>query len=397
MKKYAISAVILVFVIIFAALVVRRIRGQRVVARRGGMTAVAVEIEPVRRQTLYREGRFTGSLLPRTQFVVAPKVSGRLEKLLVDMGDRIESGQLVAVLDSEEYALQVAQSQAEVDVARSVLLDAESSLTVANNDLRRMTDLHQQEVASDAQLDEVQARQLAAEARVQVARAQIRQREAALKSAETRLGYTRLHAVWNSRGGARMVAARFADEGTMLRANDPVVSIVETESLLAVIHVIERDYPEVVQGQPVVVRTDARPGEDFEGQVARVAPAIDEHSRHARVEIEIPNPEGLLAPGMFIRAAIRFEERPEALTVPAAAVSRRNGRQGVFVADKETMTGRFVEIVPGIASGGMQEVIEPELDGYVITLGQHLLEDGAAITLPGSGRADGGTSRGGAE
>lgn len=397
MKKYAISAVILVIVILFAALVVRRIREQRVVARRGVVPAVAVEVEPVVRQTLFREGHFTGTLLPRSRFVVAPKVPGRLEKLSVDMGARIESGQQIAILDSEEYAQQVAQAQAELDVARSQLLDAESVLTVANNDLRRMRDLHEQQVASDAQLDEVLARQLAAEARVQVAKAQIRQREAAVKSAETRLGYTRLHASWNSGAGTRVIGERFADEGTMLRANDPVVSVYDTEQLLAVIHVIERDFPDVRVGQAVMVRTDAHPGDYFEGTVARVAPALDEHTRHARVEVEVPNPEGRLAPGMFIRARIRFAEHADVVTVPSSALVRRNGRRGVFIADREEMKGRFVEVVPGIISGTVLEILEPELDGCVVTLGHHLLEDGSVIALPSDARRARGDGIGGIE
>lgn len=390
MKKKAIGIFVgITLIVLLGLLIHRRIQEQQSVPRRGAQP-VAVRVAPVRRETLHREGVFTGTLQPRSQVVVAPKVPGRLERLHVDMGDEVRSGDLLAELESEEYVQQVEQARAELDVVRSTLLEAQSALQVAENDLRRIRDLHTERIASDAQLDEVQARRQAAAARAQVVEAQIRQREAALKSAETRLGYTRLHAAWNGGAAVRRIGARFADEGTMLRANDPVVSVVDTELLQAVIFVIERDFPDVSPGLPVTLRTDAWPDDLFSGDVARVAPALDEQSRHARVEIEVPNPEGKLAPGMFVRAGIRFAEHPNVQVVPRSALVRRNGRQGVFLADLDAAVGRFVEVSSGISSADDVEIQTPELEGLVITLGHHLLEDGATITLPGGTHGPGG-------
>jgi multidrug efflux pump subunit AcrA (membrane-fusion protein) len=102
------------------------------------------------------------------------------------------------------------------------------------------------------------------------------------------------------------------------------------------------------------------------------------------VEIEIPNPDESLAPGMFVRARIQFAEHPDAVTVPLGAVAKRNDRQGVFLVDTATMKVNFVPVTVGIIEGNVAEILDPKLEGSVVTLGQHLLEDGAAILLPGN-------------
>ena len=84
---------------------------------RGNGAAVAVELSPVRKATVRDIARFTGTLLPRSRFIVAPKVAGRLERLTVDVGSRVKAGQLIAELDDDEYAQQVEQARAELAVA----------------------------------------------------------------------------------------------------------------------------------------------------------------------------------------------------------------------------------------------------------------------------------------
>ncbi len=208
------------------------------------------------------------------------------------------------------------------------------------------------------------------------------QKEAALRAVEVRLSYSKIQASWEDGDEQRIVGERFVDEGAMLKANDPIVSILDIHSLTAVIHVIERDYSKVRPGQETIVTTDAFPGKSFTGRVVRVAPLLKETSREARVEIEIPNPDGDLKPGMFVRVEIEFEKRSEATVVPPSALVKRNSSQGVFLADTENMKARFVPITLGIVNGELAEVIRPALSGQVVVLGHHLLEDGGAIILP---------------
>jgi RND family efflux transporter MFP subunit len=351
--------------------------------KRNGPMAVAVETAPVRRQTVRRIGEFSGTLTPKSQFYVAPKVPGRLEKMLVNIGDALKTGDLVALLDQEEYIQQVKQAEAELDVAKANLAEADSALEVARSDYARRKKLIQRQATSLTEAEIAEAKYLAADAKRKVALAQIAQKEAALKAAEIRLSYTEIYASWEGGSELRKVSERFVDEGAMLRANDPIVSVVDVSTVIGVIHVIERDYPSIHMGQKAFLHTDAYPNQSFTGEIIRISPVIKESSRQARVEIEVPNPSGKLAPGMFVRAVIQFEEHPDAVTVPINALVKRNGQSGVFVADMETKTARFVPVVTGITNNSVVEVVEPKLDGRVVTLGHHLLTDGTAIMTSG--------------
>lgn len=385
MRQLLAAVGVLIVAVGMGWLIHRRIVDSRIPVRSDRDRPVPVEVTPVQRGTLYDDRAFRGTLVARSQFVIAPKVPGRLVNLAVDIGDTVRRGDLIAVLDSEEYAHQVEQVRAELAVSQASLEDAESKLAVAASDLRRIRELHRERVASDANLEETEARKRTAEAQVKLAEAQIRQRQAALRAAEVRLAYTRLYAEWDeTRGDTWLVAERFVDEGTMLRANDPVVSVVDTGTLRAVVHAVERDFPGIAPGQPAFIRTDAYPGERFDGRVVRRAPILDEGSRHARVEIEVENSDGRLAPGMFARVHIRLDERRDVHVIPQSALARRNQTEGVFRIDHETMTARYIDVTTGIRGDGMIELVSPELAGDVVTLGHHLLEDGSAVVLPGA-------------
>ena len=344
--------------------------------------AVAVEVAPVQKATIRDVGLFTGSLLPKAYFVVAPKITGRLEKLLANIGDRVKHGQLIAVLDDEEYAQQVEQARAELEVAKANVIERRSSLDVARREFERAQALRQKKIASESELDAAQAQYKAQDAKYRVALAQVAQKEAALKATKVRLSYTQIRASWEDGDEPRIVGERFVDEGAMLKANAPIVSILDIHSLTAVIHVIERDYSRMRVGQEAVVTTDAFPGRTFTGKILRVAPLLKETSRQARVEIEIPNRDQLLKPGMFVRAQIEFAKHNNATVVPVSALVKREVQQGVFMADTQYMKAHFVPVTLGIINDELAEVVKPPLSGSVVTLGQHLLEDGSAITLP---------------
>jgi hypothetical protein len=85
---------------------------------------------------------------------------------------------------------------------------------------------------------------------------------------------------------------------------------------------------------------------------------------------------------MFIRAHIEFARHDDATVVPRTALAKRNGRQGVFLADVQNMKAHFIPVTLGIVNGESAEVVKPSLSGSVVTLGQHLLEDGSPITVP---------------
>jgi RND family efflux transporter MFP subunit len=346
---------------------------------------VAVEVMPVKQTTIQDIGYFTGTLNPKSEYIVAPKVGGRLERLYVDIGDRVKRGQLIAHLEDAEYLQQVDQAQAELEVAKAKIEETRSNLGIAEREFQRAKTLREKKIASESELETAEAQFKAQSAMLRVAKAQLAQQEAALKASQVRLSYTQIRASWEDGDEYRVVGERFVHEGTMLAPNASIVSILEIGVLTAVVHVIERDYSKIVIGQEAVVTTDAYPGRRFLGKVVRIAPLLKETSREARIEIEVPNPDQTLRPGMYVRIQVEFEKHPDAMVVPMPALIKRQSREGVFIVDTEKGIAHFIPVTVGIANDHWVEVVDPPLAGLVVTLGQHLLSDGSPVILPDSG------------
>lgn len=348
-----------------------------------GERPVPVEVVPIVESgpiTLRRA--FSGTLEAPARFVVAPEVGGRVERLLVDLGDRVERGQVVAELDDEAFVQEVAVAEAELAVAEANLTDAKNSAVTARRDLDRTRELHQRGIVSDAQLDAARAAHLSGSSRVEVARAQVKRAEAALAGARVRLGYTTITADWTGGDDTRVVGARYVDVGATVSAHADLLLIVELDPILGVFFVTEESYGHLSVDQPVTLTTDAYPGESFPGEVSRIAPIFQESSRQARIELSVANGERRLKPGMFVRASVVLDRVEDATIVPAEAVVRRKDRDGVFVVDEEAMVARWRPVTLGIREGDRIQVSGEGLRGRVITLGAQMAADGARVTIP---------------
>lgn len=352
-------------------------------ARGGGAGTVPVEVAAIQRGPIEHRRTFTGTLEPRAEFVVAPKVSGRIEQLNVDLADRVTRDQLVAKLDDDEYVQSVAQAAADFAVAKANLAEAESLLSIAERELQRLEKLRERGVASESQRDTAKADQLVKQAHVVVTRAQVTRAEASLEAARIRLGYTKVTAGWRGGNEERVVAERYVDEGQTVAANAPLLRIVEMDPISAVFFVTERDYALLAPGQLVTLRTDAHPGAVFEGRIARIAPVFRESTRQARVEVDADNSGLRLRPGMFVRASVVLDRVEDATIVPEQALVRRGGRDGVFViaGDGQSVAWRVVDV--GIREGSRVQVTGEGLDARVVTLGQQLLDDNSAVSVAG--------------
>ena len=345
--------------------------------------AVAVEIAAIEKGAIRDIGTFSGTLIPKSYFTVVPKISGRLKQLYVDIGDRLTRGQLVAVLEDEEYQQQVIQAEADMGVAKANLEEAASAQEQAKKEVERARTLHEKGILSDSELETAVASFGTRDARFKVTVAQQANQQAALETAKVRLSYTRIRAVWETDGGFRYVGERFVNAGAMLSSNTPILSVIELQPITAVIHVTEKDYFRLKPQQDVDLTSGAFPGTGFRGRVARIAPLLKETSREARVEVEVENPDGSLKPGMFVNARIEFANRADATIVPTSAIVNRGPLQGLFLADLEAKKAVFQPATVGIVEGDRAEIIEPaQLTGYVVTLGHHLLENGTALNLP---------------
>jgi RND family efflux transporter MFP subunit len=324
---------------------------------------------------------FSGSLEARSAFVVSPKIGGRLEAMLVDIGDRVKRGAVVARLDDDEYRQNLAQAEANLLVAKANLVEAESALEIAKRAMERTETLSSRGVASDAELDAARSELLAREAGVEVQQAQIARAEAALEAARIRLGYAEVEALWADDDPSRVVAERYVDEGQTVSANTPLLEIVDLDPLAGVFYVTEKDYASLQVGQQVSVHTDAFPDEAFTGRIERIAPVFRQNSRQARVEIEVPNRDLRLKPGMFIRADVEVRRAEEAIIVPAQSIVTRSDVQGIFLVSPDGGHARWQAVTTGIRAGEKVQVTGEGIEGRVITLGQQLVEDGSAITI----------------
>ena len=383
--------VCIIFVVFLLAFISRWQAGRKSADQASPGGGLPVETGTVTKGPIELRRIFSGSLEPDAEFVIAPKVSGRLERIYVDLGDVIEKGQVVAELDNDEFLQAVALAEADLRVSQAKLVEAENALEIATRDLRRFETLRSRGVASDSQLDTARADQLSKQAARDVARAQVTRAEALLETARIRLGYTRVAASWSDEGGSRVVSERFVDEGETVAANAPLVSIVSLDPMKGIIFVTEKDYANLKTGQAATLETDAFPDDRFNARIERIAPVFGPATRQAKVELKIENPLLRLKPGMFIRVSIVLDRIEDAVIVPEQALTTRDDKAGVFLVDRTGRTVSWRPVRPGIRENGKVQIkgpFPPDFDPpvQVVTLGQQLLNDGAAIIVPDHGK-----------
>ena len=347
---------------------------------------VGVNVAPVERRELVEQRVFSGTLEAEKQYDAAAKVGGRIQEIGVSLGQCVKHGDLIARLDSEEFEQQLAQAQAELEVARASLTQARTNLIAAERNYQRAIKLREQKVSAEAELEEAETEKLTKQAGVNLALAQIKQREAVLRAAQVRLSYTTLRADWQGSDpdGCRYVARTYVDAGDTISANAPLVTLVDLSVLKAVINVAERDYGFLEIGQPADISVDIVPDRTFPGTVVRLAPVFNETSRQARVEIRVANPDTILKGGMFARVHIELGRAEQTIAAPSSALIQRLGNPGVFIV--EDGSARFVEVTPGIEDGGWTQVSGLREGQLVVTLGHHLLSDGVGVSYAGDGQ-----------
>ena len=351
--------------------------------------AAPVEVAPIRTEKIRLLREFNGSLESVESFEVASKVTGQVELVTVDIGDPVERGAILIQLDDREFQQNLAQAEAELQVAEANLTQSRSDLEIAEREFERIETLQERGVSSEAEFDQARASLLARTAQLEVANAQLIRQQATVEAARIRLSYTRVRAEWDAgdSSNGRYVGQRFVDRGQNVSVNEPLLSIVQIEPITGVFFVTERDYSRIVLGQEVRVRTDAYPGRVFSGWVERIAPVFEERSRQARIEIRIPNGDQLLKPGMFIRAQVTLDSMDAARVIPFAALTRRDDREGIFLLSEERDSVQWQPVEVQIREGDRVAVSGVPEQGEVVVLGHQMLDDGASVVLPGANEA----------
>lgn len=347
---------------------------------RGGQAGVAVVTAFSEPRDLEETGIFTGNLLPRSSYIVAPKISGQLSRLHVNIGQIVGKGQLLAELDDRLIRQELEKAKAAVEIAEANLEQSSNALLLATEELERNRTLLERGFISQAEFDAINARFISEKSKSNIAQASLNSAIAAQNSAQLQLSFTRITADWADSATHRVIGERFADEGSQLTAGNPILSLMDISSVIARVDVIEKDYQRIRIGQPARLKLDSYPGEIFQGKVLRIAPMLKENTRQATVEIDIPNPGTRLKPGMFARVEIDYQIRRQVNAVPTTAITKRDGIEGVFVVDQDARTVQFVAVQTGIKNLDYVEIVSPEINSEVVTLGHDLLEDGRKIS-----------------
>jgi membrane fusion protein (multidrug efflux system) len=297
----------------------------------------------------------------------------------VRLGDRVNRGQRLAKIEDFEIVEQVKQAEAAQEVSLATIRQREADLKLAETSAQRSRNLYERQLLPKQTLDDNEARYQAAIAQLDLARAQTTQSKARLDELRINLANTIITSPVNG-----FVARRAVDPGAFVSQNQQVADVVDITTVRLVANVVEKDLKELHAGNTTRVQVDAYPGETFMGRIARVSPVLDPATRTAPIEVEIPNSEFRLKPGMYARVGITTDIKKDALVVPVNAVVDLGGRRGVFQPRNESAIFRSVQV--GTEQREYVEILGGLTEGdTVITTGAGALRDGDRITLSGGG------------
>jgi RND family efflux transporter MFP subunit len=297
---------------------------------------------------------------------LASQVMGNIVEIRAHEGDRVQRGQVLAVIDDSQPRAAVDRATAAGVAAQQQLVAANSDLVLAESTLKRYQNLYDRKSLSPQEFDEVKARQQATLARRDVAQAGQAQARAALNQAMTSLNYTRIRAPFDG-----IVTQKKADSGMLASPGMPIFTVEDVRRYRLEVAVNESDLRYVRMGGQVSVVIEALDNADLKGKVVQIVPAADPASRAFLVKIELPT-DTRLRSGLFGWAQFSRGER-QALLIPRSAVVERGQLQGVFVLDQNKVanlryvtlgksSGSEIEVLTGL-QGGESLVAKPgELD-----------------------------------
>ena len=310
-------------------------------------SAIPVEVaKPVRGEMLAMYSG-TATLEAEADAEIIAKVGGEVRRILVEEGDHVKAGQLLAVLDDRQLRLQAAQTRA--------------ALAKAERDFNRQVELHQKGLVSAGAFEGLKY--------------DLDNQRAADDLASLSLSYSEIRAPF-----AGIVSARHVQSGQELAAGTSVFRVTDPTPLKAAVYVPERELARLKIGQGASISVDALAGRAFPAIVKLVSPTVDAATATFKVTLEVNDPKGDLKPGMFSRVGIVFERRTEALTIPRIALLDTDGTSNVFVVTDGKAEQRAIKT--GLSNAGKLEVTEG-LTGaeQVVIVGQNGLKDGNPVRV----------------
>jgi membrane fusion protein (multidrug efflux system) len=302
---------------------------------------------------------YSGSVTAGRKALLGAEIQGRVERIHVEVGDRVARGALLAEMASEQ------------------LIQAEAQYIVVEKDRERMRTLLEKGAVTQQAFDQVAARYEAAKAAYDMIH----------RSARITAPF------------AGVISGRYLDEGEVFTlmptgtGSPAVFELIQMDPVKIVINVAERERPSVSPGLVASVTVDGFPGNVFRGKVERVDPAFDPMTRTSSSEVVVPNPDELLRPGMFADVELTLGER-SVLLVSRDAIVRQEGTGVFYVYVVENQTAHRRELELGQSFGQDVEVLRGLTEGdEVVTAGRYRLQDGTAVRVRGAvGESPAGTA-----
>lgn len=278
---------------------------------------------------------------------VIAKVGGEVRQILVEEGDEVGSGDVLARLDGDRLRLEMEQARAK--------------LRKLQRDYQRNVDLKERGLISAGDFEKIQYEMEALQATFDLA--------------ELELGYTEIRAPI-----AGVISERFIKVGNTIDVNAPTFQVTSLEPLISYLHVPEREYRRIDPGQEASILVDALSGEEFTGVVSRVSPVVDPDTGTFKISIELSDPSRRLKPGMFGRINIVYDMHRDAMQIPRSAIVEEAGQSAIYVVADNVAERRVIRT--GYVEGGQIEVVDglDETEVFVV-VGQTSLKNGSKVSI----------------
>jgi RND family efflux transporter MFP subunit len=341
--------------------------------------AITVGVTNISRRSLRRDLTISSELVPFQEIDVYAKEAGYVKKLDVDYGTRVKAGQVMATLEIPELQAQLAEDQAEIKNAADVVERAQHELKryqaqykVLHLQYTRLNNVFQSQpgIVAQQELDDAQGKDLAASSQVDAGQAALEAAQSSLNVAKAKLlhdqtlyDYSKITAPF-----AGVVTERYANLGTLVQAGTssstqalPIVRLSEDDRFRLVIPVPESYVRYIRIGEPVNVRVPSL-NRTFPGKVARFSVDVKESTRTMHTEVDVPNPQRLLVPGVYAEADLVLEQKSDVLTLPLQALNHEADKTTVFIVDTDgRIQDRPIEL--GLQTADNAEVLSGLREG----------------------------------
>jgi RND family efflux transporter MFP subunit len=299
------------------------------------------------------------------------RVNGYLKWWRVDIGDRVHEGQVLAEISSPDVDDQLAQARANLALAKSNLLAAQANLELAKITLRRNLEANRSSSGAVAQLtlDQNKAEVKTTAAQVETSRASIQVNEATVQQYADLQAFEKIVAPFTG-----VITARTVDPGALITADNPsearpLFYLMQTDPLRVFVNVPQVFATTVAVGQSASVYREQDPSRQFSGHVTRTANALDPNTRSLLTQVDVPNPDDALRPGMYLQVKFIAPRVGRTVLIPSAALVWRPDGTFVPVLDsdhrvhhRKVQSGRDfgaeVEILSGL-EGGQTIIVHP--------------------------------------